>query len=199
MTVRYGVQFQEISWDENRDTLEKELLSPRTQLLVTSWSPDRQIAKLCPVPRMILKLELQSNKSCSIYNAGTFWTDNFNIFQHSLSFSDRFKDRKWKILNKIWFHSCLLFPMQLHRTEYERNLSVLWLFLATVTCYLNCQCSPCTHILNTGRIHRIFLCWSLQQTQNFPGSLLLAFVTIVRKLTVSKRHPLFPRSHSMSV
>jgi len=87
---------------------------------------------------MNLKLELQSNKSCSIYSAGKFWTDSFNIFQHSLLFSDWFKDKKWKILNKNWFYSCLPFPMQLHRTEYERHLSVLWLFLATVACYLNC-------------------------------------------------------------
>jgi len=157
MTVRYGMQFQEISWDENRNTRKKELLSPRTQPLITEWSPDRQIANLCAVSRMNLKIELQNNKSCSIYSAGTFWTDSFNIFKHSLTLLDWLKDKKWKILNKNWFCSCLPFPMQLHRTEYERNFSVLWLFLATVAVtWTVCQCGPCTHILNTGRIYNFF-------------------------------------------
>ena len=64
------VQFQENSWDENRDTLEKELWSPRREPLIIDWSPDRQIANLCAAPHMNLKLGLQSNKSCSIYGSG---------------------------------------------------------------------------------------------------------------------------------
>jgi hypothetical protein len=35
MTVQYGEQLQEIAWDEKCNTLEKELSSPRTQLLIT--------------------------------------------------------------------------------------------------------------------------------------------------------------------
>ena len=57
---------------------------------------DRQTANLCAVPHMNLKLELQSNKSCSIYSAGTFWTHSFNILQISLPFLDWFKDKNEK-------------------------------------------------------------------------------------------------------
>jgi len=39
------VQFQKISIDVNRDTPDKGLWSPRTQPLITDWSPDYQIAR----------------------------------------------------------------------------------------------------------------------------------------------------------
>ena len=68
-TVR-DVQIQKNSLDEGRDKLEKELWSPRTQPLITDWSPDRQIANLCEVPHMNLKLQLQSNRFFNIYSAG---------------------------------------------------------------------------------------------------------------------------------
>ena len=44
-----------------------------------------------------------------------------------------------------------------------------------------------------------FLSLSVKQTQHIPHRLLPAFVTIVGKLTVSKRHPLFSRNRRMSI
>jgi len=45
---------------------------------------DRLIAILaiCAVPHVDLMLELQSNKSCNIYSAGTFALIFFNILYH---------------------------------------------------------------------------------------------------------------------
>jgi len=69
--------------------------------------------------------------------------------------------------------------MQLHRTEYKRNLSVLWLFLATlVVTWAVCQCGPCTHILNTGRIHRFFSVLISQTNTKLSVPPISGFVTI---------------------
>ena len=81
-----------------------------------------------------LKLELQGNRSCNIYSDRYICSDCFNIFNIIYHSIDWIKDKKLKILNK----NCLSFPTQQQRTESESNFSILWLFLATVACYLNC-------------------------------------------------------------
>jgi len=57
--------------------------------------------------------------------------------------------------------------MQLHRTEYERNFTVLWLFLATVACHLSClSVRPLhTHSEHWQNSQNFFLSLSLEQTQ----------------------------------
>jgi hypothetical protein len=65
-----------------------------------------------------------------------FCTDCANIFQLLFYHSVHWIKGK-KYLKKNWFYSSLPFPTQLHRTEYDSNFSILWMFLATVACYLN--------------------------------------------------------------
>ena len=85
--------------------------------------------------------------------------------------------------------------MQLHRTEYERNFSVLCLFLATVVCYLNCLSvrSLHTHSDHWQNLLHFFPSLSVKQTQHIPRRLIPSSFTIVVKLIVSKPHPLFPQ------
>ena len=80
--------------------------------------------------------------------------------------------------------------MQLHITEYERNFSVLWLFLATVpVTWTVCQSGPCTHIMNNGRIYCIF-CVICQTDWTYSTQSASGFLQIARKLIVPKLHPL---------
>ena len=64
--------------------------------------------------------------------------------------------------------------MQLHRTEYERNFSLLWLSLATVTCYLNCLSVPSLHthseqLAEFTAIIYVFLCQTFT-THSMPSN-----------------------------
>ena len=62
-----------------------------------------------------------------------------------------------------------------------------------------CQCTPCTHILNAGRNYSIF-CLSLCQTNTTHSTpFTVVFRHNCRELIVSKPHPLFSRSRSMSI
>ena len=149
------VQFQEISSTENWNTLDKELSSPRTQLSITYWSPDRQT--LCGTTyefkATVTKQYILQHLQCRYILNRLF----FNVLYH---FLDWIKEKNWKILKNKIFIRVFYFP----RNYTELNISQFYdcsLQLLFVTWTVG-QCSTCTHILNTGRIHSIFLSLSLK-------------------------------------
>jgi hypothetical protein len=85
------------------------------------------------VSKMNLKLEFERNKTCSIYSV--WYILNWELKYISTIFpSFRQNLKNWNIKEFL-----IIFVFSIY-TEliYERNFSVLWLFLATVTFYLNC-------------------------------------------------------------
>jgi len=163
---------------------------------------DRLIAILpiCAVPHVDLKLALQSNKSCNIYSAGTFWTDSFNVFQHSLLLLDWFKDKNVRYEQKLILFMSPIPHANTQNWIWKKCLSIM---IVPCNCCLSLELSVSAALAHTfwtlAEFTEFFPSFSLKQTQNIPCRLLPAFVTTVEKLILSKLHPLFSRSHSMSV
>jgi len=191
-----GVQFEGIAWDENRNTLEKVLLFPRTQLFITDWSPDRHIANLCGATYG-LKAWIANKKSCSIYSAGIFVLIFFKILYH---FETDLKTKMEKVKQKLILFVSSFSHANTQNWIWQKCLSIM---IVPCNCCLSLELSVWSVLAHTfwtlAEFTEFFLSLSLKQTQKIPRRLLPAFVTIVGKLIVSKRHPLFSRSHSMSV
>ena len=123
--------------------------------------------------------------------------------QHPLSISyvDKIEDKMERIKPKIEFIRSFYFPMQLHRTKYERNFSVLLLlFFATVFfSWTVCHSGPCPDIMNTGRIYSIFSVLICHTNLTHSMTSISASFPIVVKLIVSNPHQLHSCIRSMSV
>jgi len=160
---------------------------------------DRLIAILpiCAVPYVDLKLELQSNKSCNIYSAGTFALIFFNILFH---FETDLKKKLEIVKQKLILFVSSFSHATTQNWIWKKCLSIM---IVICNCCLSLELSVSAALAHTfwtlTEFTEFFLSLSLKQTLNLPRHLLPAFITILGKLIVSRRHPYFSRSHSMSV
>ena len=109
---------------------------------------DRLIAILpiCAVPHVGLKLELQSNKYCNIYSAGTFWTDGFNIFQYSLSFLEWFKEKKKENIKKLILFVFFISHATTQNWIWQKCLSIM---IVPCNCCLSLELSVSAALAHT--------------------------------------------------
>ena len=86
------------------------------------------------------------------------WERTFLIFAQnpslSVSFLNPMKDKKWNILNKNYFIHIFDFPYN-YRQLNMKEISLYYNCSLLLVIWTVCQCSLCTHILNTGRIYWI--------------------------------------------
>ena len=164
--------------------------SIRDTAVITDWSHsnlNRLWRIWFVVPNGNLGLGLQSNIFWNICITGCILKPYFNIFSTSylLSF---FLRQNFEHIKQIWFYSDLSFLMKLQtikdikfgkkkvqiRKKYERKFPVLWLFLATVSFYLNClqMRSLHTHSDQLQNLQHSLPPLSVAKTEHIPCRLL---------------------------